>query len=230
MPIYTPLFTDTFHRANEAPLNPANYTNITVAVGSELEVASNVCAGDGTAAVAFEVYTGAAIPNDQYAEITVASYYNPSTGFGAVLAVVARSDGTDQTTGYTAQLVGLGNGTSQLDLVVGTTINQSTIISTVNVGDVLRIEALGTAITVKLNGTVKFTVTDATYTSGKPGLEIQWDHVQSDTTVSLFTAGSIVSSGSGPQNVTVAPGQNFATRITSPRTAVIGTNLGTKIL
>jgi len=105
-----------------------------------------------------------------------------------------RSNGSDNLSGYTAQLIGLGDGTSDLQLISNNTVLATMNIPTVSVGDVLRVEAFGTMITLKYNGVVKFTVTNASFSSGKPGSTVQWDHVRSDTTISLFTAGSITAS------------------------------------
>ena len=231
MPTYTQLFQDTFHRANEAPLNPANWTNVVVAAGSELEVASNVCVGDATAALGYEVYTGASVPADQYVEATIGSYSNTFQTNGSTVDISCRGSSASITLGYFLSL--FNNGVSNIfQVLAGSTPLFAVAIGTVSPGDVLRIEIQGTTLIAKYNGVVKFTGTDNTYASGMPGLFVGWDAAQADTSVTLFTTGKIISSGSGsgPDTRVVEPGPNFATQINSRRTSVIGTNLGTEII
>jgi len=203
MTTYTQLAVDNFQRANENPINPAHWTTGTGFVA--LAVVSNLCESPDSitfAKDAFAYYSGASFPADQYGEITL--YNVAATSF---VYVVCRTNAL--ATGYSASISGpLGNPAGQIDLICeNTQVTLGTWIGTLNVGDVVRVECVGTAISIKLNGTVIISATDANAVSGSVGVNLSPFGVIGDAVISLFAGGSISSVYSVPddRNFSVFP-------------------------
>jgi Concanavalin A-like lectin/glucanases superfamily len=194
-----PVFSDNFHRANEEPLNPANWTNVhdaSLGATSALGVLNNVCVADATSATGYEVMTGVAISADQYAEATIGAYHNSGSGFSAAVGLAVRGSSSSLGAGYSWLVFTKSDGSnaSTLRLSVGSTILSDHTLATVNPGDIIRVEVVGSTITGKYNGAVIVTATRSDFSSGQPGLEVFWDVTQTDTFVSLFTTGNLIHS------------------------------------
>ncbi len=149
---------DNFNRADENPL-----TGWTVVTGeNNLQIISNVCRGTSTAAAGNAAYKSN-VPSgtNQYAQVTIVnkadstsplvrvseaanSFYAIKTNLGTVYQVYKKIAGVD------------------------TSLNQWAI--TPQVGDVLRLTAIGNQITFYLNGVAQTpTITDADLASGRVG-------------------------------------------------------------
>lgn len=153
---------DDFNRANENPLNPTNWG---VPTATAMQVVSNLCAASASSAGAESVWKTLFGP-DAYSEIKVTT--RPASGQYVILTV-RLSNYTDTTTrtGYFirwqrgADCVIYrfnGNGTdTELARAVGPTFAD---------GDIVRLSAEGSTISVQRNGAAAFlTATDATYGS-----------------------------------------------------------------
>jgi hypothetical protein len=150
-------FSDNFNRADGAV--GSNWTTLTGF--NAMQVVSNTaCATGGTAAshVATATATFAA---DHEAECVITPFNNFDWGGPGV-----RFSGND---GYVARCTT----STRIDLFRldgGTLTAIGTGAGTYAVGDTIRIRAEGTAITVYANNTLIRTATDATHSSGQPGL------------------------------------------------------------
>lgn len=186
----TPLATDTFHRANEEPLNPANWTVNTGGSG-DLAVVSNACLGQTSTGGGLEFYTAVSAPANQYASLTVGTFLANSGVNNSELALIIRSSTLDFTSGYILTLTGNGDGTSDIVLSIqgGSSIGTVTGI-TVNVGDVMTAVAVGSTIAVLYNNVSVISVADTTFVSGiNVGLLNFLGVVQADTSATLFVVG-----------------------------------------
>jgi hypothetical protein len=127
-------------------------------------------------------------PNDQYAEVTIHSLN--------ALAAVGVRHADVFTSGYLLVSVTNGDGTQNIQI---NTINGDGTFSGISasvpkpqaVGDVLRLEAIGTQITGFLNGVPVVAVSDATYATGTVSVDILDFSAIGDTQFSSFRAGSI---------------------------------------
>jgi hypothetical protein len=63
--------------------------------------------------------------------------------------------------------------------------------------DIIKVEAIGTNISVYKNGSLVETVSDATYASGQPGMLYNWTNVRA-TTLDDFNATDSGGGGSPP--------------------------------
>lgn len=188
--IFNKVFSDNFARANEQPLNTANWTVNTGAFPA-LAVVNHLCvsvAPFGQAGTEF--YTGSTFGNDQYATATLAN--NPVPG--AELDVFIRSS-TDAITSYYS--AGLFVNPDQTGLVFllkgGGQIGGNVAVGAVKAGDTLTVGAIGTTIFLVLNGVQLISGTDATFASGRTGMDIFPPAAQSDMEVSYFETGKIIS-------------------------------------
>ena len=200
--IYTQLAVDNFQRPNENPITPANWTTVSGAVA--LAVVSHLC--ESPDAITFSAdgqafYSGVSFPPDQYAEITLASLTPPSFVY-----TIARTN-IGGTTGYSASCSGpFGDAAGQIDLINETTqVTLGTRIGVLNIGDIVRLECIGTSISVKLNGSTIISAVDATEVSGLIGVNISPFSAVGDAAISHFAAGYIVS-GSPSTAVFIGPG------------------------
>jgi hypothetical protein len=150
--------------------------------------------GENTAFFTGAAWTGGA---DGYAEVTVqqlsgASHAGPSFrtaagNFGYYFVV--NDDDAAALGGSVRCGLYLANGGAMA--LIGATAS-----TTVNVGDVIRIECNGTSIVGKVNGVTVCAVTDATLAGpGDPGIFARWGS-GSVTQFSLFAAGDLT--GAGP--------------------------------
>jgi hypothetical protein len=185
---YTQLAFDNFHQAN-GPLNPANWSP-SHAPYVNLAVLNNVCTSAVSTNGSFQEWGGSVFPSDQYAEITISAI-----DLQGDISVVVRGS-ADLSVVYTFNIG--GDGANLLSLFgpngqLGTDVPVSPL-----PGDVMRLEAIGSQITAYYNHVLIFSFTDTGTASGQPALFINFGTVQSDTAVSLFTAGSITQGGHVP--------------------------------
>ncbi len=156
----TVLATDDFNRTDAANLG----ANWTVPTGcTAIPVVSNQCSA-GTWGPPIEFYNGVSWPDDQYAQLVITSVSTSTdSGMGPAVRVTSGGDA------YFAQAT-----TSEIRLykrVSGgyTQLGSDAAAATAN--DVLYIEAQGTSILVKKNGsTIIGPVTDSSIASGNAGI------------------------------------------------------------
>lgn len=156
------LFSDDFNRADAATLG-ANWTNDAGASGG-WQIATNRATQINLVAIQTAYLSSWTGGNDQYAEtqmVTLAGGW-----FGPVVRA------STNTTGYVAAVFALGSAANivVVSFIAGASTTVGTVSTTVNANDVVRLEAQGTTIRVKLNGVQIFSQTDATIASGSPGL------------------------------------------------------------
>jgi hypothetical protein len=182
IPTNQQLAADNFIRANENPLNPAVWSLF--GGGPPLQILNDVCIASVLGTDSDELYTGVTLPDDQFVSCIIGG-----VGSTGVAGVFARST---LGFGYVAFVAGpLGPGTLiTLENSLGTTF---TATATVNPGAVLLLSCIGTSITVSLDGTVVISITDTNATSGSAGLIIGTSGTLSDTFVTDFSTGAIVS-------------------------------------
>jgi hypothetical protein len=163
------LASDTFIRANENPLNPANWTTFSSSAG--LQIVGNTCEPLGTGVFSAEYFSNQVWPNDQYAEVKITTL---SSANAFILPSVRMGTG-GTSNGY--QLVVLGpTGSSNScfirKAIAGVLTTLITFSATPNVNDVWRLDVTGTTLTASQNGSVVATTTDSSVTSGFAGLEM----------------------------------------------------------
>lgn len=221
---------DNFHRAN-APTLGANWT-VTTDFSDAISILTDAAVPSSPAFFGSENYTGTAIIANQEAAITIDTF-----GTLSDLSVVVRHN-TAATQGYLADVAGNGDGTatySLIDLTTELAIGVSiTTAPAPAPGDVVSIQAIGTLITMFYNGVAVISATNSSTASGAPGFTLEPDgSSQTEVSVSLFTASGLTTgspAGAGTNTTyIVTPGPVLPAIITSPRTSVMGTNLGTQI-
>jgi hypothetical protein len=232
----TTTVTDSFHRADSPNLGP-NWT-VTTLSNTPIPIVSDQAAGDPGLSEANEMYSGASFPDDQFAAITIGAFGISSedlvflrTDITILTGYAGEVSGNDAGV-YTASISDQGNGEVQMGVT-------ATLSGAPQPGDILSMQVVGTLVTLFYNGVPIASGTSSTTASGTVAFEIDDTATQTDTTVTLFTAGSV-----GPSSPTPGAGTNSArviaagslfgvgnvTEVKSPRTAIMGTNLGTKII
>lgn len=190
--VYTQLAVDNFQRADENPLTATKWTLTTNGASSNLQIKSHVAVSTvvgGSPTPSSMYYTGAVLPNDQYAEMTL----GPMATTG-ILELIARS-ATTAATGYLFEQVKQADGSVTLALTGGAIPLQIIGSFPGMVGDVVRVECLGQAITFLYNGLVVYSVKDSGNASGVATIGAFPASAPTDTGLIHFAAGSITSSG-----------------------------------
>jgi hypothetical protein len=166
------IVSDDFNRGNSTGLG----SNWTGSVGGGYDVVSNQASKHGGTNTEASVFTGASWTggNDHYSEVSIITKTS-----GNDASVTCRASSSAETY-YVFQIndndaaVALGSSMrcGMYKVVAGTyTLLGSTASFTVSTTDTMRVEAQGTSITSKLNGTTKFgPTTDSGIASGKPGI------------------------------------------------------------
>lgn len=179
-------FTDDFNRADSASDLGANWTTC---LSSGLGISGNACYNDAGDQSRADFVTGTTQTADQYAQVAVSN-----VGSNRYFSVLLRGSGADGTRNCYQITCG---GTNELYITrvtsgSGTDIQTGTL--TLNNGDVLRGEAEGSTLRLKINGVTQITQTDTNHTSGLTGLEIFRSNI---TTCSMdnFEAGDIGGGG-----------------------------------
>lgn len=133
--------------------------------------------------------------NDQYSEAEVSAL-----GSGAYMGVAVRASGAAGS--EDAYVTYTDSGTCYLEKIVGGTVTELSSTSGPSTGQVLRIEAEGSTITVKYDGSTTgapSSTTDSSITSGSAGLAVAFS--SASTRFDNWEGGNI---SSGPQTVEVA--------------------------
>lgn len=187
MPTYTQLAVDTFNRADENPINPANWA--TFAPLSDLQVLSNLCKASQVSQNSGALYTGVVFPDDQYAEAMISQLTSDGE-----LSILVRAN-HDLTSGYLLGInapTSLGSSDCDIELYRANENEEFALFTGVlNINDTIRLEALGKSIAVKLNGVVIISVCDSFASSGAPGLAISDSVTIDDASFCHFAAGEI---------------------------------------
>jgi hypothetical protein len=204
-PTFTQTVVDTFSQADENPLSSggkwASVTTSGVMVPAKLvshAVQSTNPGGGTNHAQAW--YTGASFPTDQYAEITVGA--DAASSFISV--GVRGINGVD--TSYHAAIGGPLSTTTVIYLVLrqagAQTVLAGPMTVTGAVGDVYRVAALGSTISVYQNGVLVASVVDTTLTSGIPSIFVQPPSaLPANATITKFAAGTV--SYAAPDDLTL---------------------------
>lgn len=185
--VYTQLFSENFHGANQNPINPAKWTT---AVGfSALQQINNVCEPSAVDSCAAN-YTAISWLNNQYAQFT----FTISAVNEGEVDIVLRSD-SSQDNCYDFGFTNNGDGT--LSIVVGIFIGggfapfyENDSLSFVS-GDIFKAEAFGNTISLYQNSVVVVSVVDSTLSSGFGGLFAGANVSVSDAQVLSFSGGSV---------------------------------------
>ncbi len=189
----TATVTDNFHRANAANLG-ANWT-IQTLVSTPIPIDSNQATGAPDLDEAAEMYSAASFPNDQFCAITVGAFATASQTSGLV-----RTDITNAT-GYIGTISGNGAGVYSANLSdLGTSSNLGVLAVLAGAptpGDIITLQVVGTLITLFYNGVPIVSGTSSTTSSGTVAMDISDVATQTDTTVTLFTAGGVSLSPGG---------------------------------
>ena len=191
------LASDDFNRANENPIT-GNWTSGT-STFTDPQIVSNVVQGVTASADGSAFYNAITWPDDQYAELKITSLNVPGDGGPAV-----RLSAADKT-GYIFSVDTNGTQYNIIKYVAGSGTNLSgTIGRTFIVGDIVRIEARGSSISVFHNNVQFFSVADGSIAAGNAGLFI-FDNA-ADFTLDSWAGGAAV--GNPPQLSTVATGSS----------------------
>jgi hypothetical protein len=183
----TQLATDTFTGADQNPL-AGNWSNVsgTTGVVQRLSGTATEVVPLVNSAFSMVFWNAVAFPADQWCEM---SFVAQGAGSYDGPGVRVSSPGN----GYVA-LYNAGAGTINLDKMTGgspAAIN-APVAAALTPGDKLRIEVVATTITVKINGVVKLTVTDATFATGSGGMMFYAPSGQSSSTSSYWAAGNFL--------------------------------------
>jgi hypothetical protein len=156
---------DNFFRANA---NPIGGKSATVPGCSAMQILSNVA--QGTAIGRNAAYaTSAPFKSDGFSEITIGNLGTSADYVGATHRAGLGASENE----YIAHAQGPLGASAVLTIqkaVAGVVTNLATGTFTVNAGDLLRLECVGTALTLKLNGVVKLTASDSALPAGNPGI------------------------------------------------------------
>lgn len=220
MPTQITLATDGFARADADPLSgnwhTTDFHNLKIASG-QVQTSLIILQGGG------EIYNGVTWPANQWSQITV--FVNGTSQEGGVL--LRQSTPPAALNGYFIYAQQTLGGVSVNKFVNGVFTNLATLTTTFNTGDTFYASIIGATITVKQNGTVIGTVTDSSVVSGSAGI-----YAQSDAGISPALNNWAGGSFLGITLTPIIDGFKLfsSMRVESPLTAVMGTNLGTKIL
>jgi len=181
--------TDNFNRANENPLSGGG-TWATVTGRSAARVISNQASGTTTNSAS--IYTGSAYTDDQWAKVTAKS--------GLEYTGVVLRGATDATTYY----VGYGHPTQKYTIQkwVAGSYTQLAVHATQTMvaNDVIEFRAVGTALSLLVNGQTILTATDSDISSGYAGIAFYGTTATGDD----WESGNIEGTPAGP-TITASP-------------------------
>lgn len=185
-PIVTTLFIDNFTRANENPLNPANYTSLgSLPLGlKNLQVLSDQCVGTQAGALSIEYYSGASISADQFSQIMIGE----NIGSGNSYVAMVRFRNLVGQWAYIATATSTGIALSTLG---GDALGAW--IGTVPPNSVMRLAITGFTLTVTLNQVVVLVVADGAHpllSFGFPGFGVESPTAIGDASITNFQCGS----------------------------------------
>lgn len=174
----TQIITDDFNRANSNGLG-ANWTIRPTSTEDGWDVDTNQARVQSPGGGALGWYSGAGWTGGtaQYSEFAIKSLQS-GKDFGPACRVSGSSVATGQAYLYdindTDAAVSLGSSisTALYRQTTGQTFNQigSSVSVTISASDVIRVECNGSTIRGLVNGSVKISGTDSTFSSGNPGL------------------------------------------------------------
>ncbi|MGA3293779.1 MAG: hypothetical protein ABSE45_07325 [Candidatus Acidiferrales bacterium] len=208
--IFTQLAADSFQRANENPLSDGgNWSVLGGPFNANLEILNDECVSDSASEAGFAFYTGISWPNDQYAEIKIASY-GGNSDFGIRLRSTGQPSSPGFTSGGYGFIVSVNNG-----LVVFKDPNVAPYLQapgtfpvTVTVGDVFRAAVVGSTLFFLKNGTLLASWSDSTIASGLLGIQVFGGGSITGCAVVNFAGGSVryctVSGNAGLAGATVS--------------------------
>jgi len=182
------LFVDNFTRANENPLSDGGQWSAYQETGSnvaQLQVLNNLCESTTLSVRNIGIVTGTSFTSNQWSEFTLgAALANIPT-----LGIRCRLTSGNPGTGYEGIF---SNGTYFIRRFTGTTFTTITSgAGTLNISDTIRLEVIGTALTLYKNDVSILTTTDATYSSGSVGIVINPQNPLTNAIMSLFRAGNL---------------------------------------
>jgi hypothetical protein len=178
------LFTDDFARGDTAADLGANYTDC---LGAGLGIISGRAYNSDGASSRGSFLTGTTQTDDQYAQAVI-------TGLGSsYYTILLRGNGADATRDCYQVTAGGTNELYITRIVDGANVSEVSGTFTLVEGMVLRGEAEGTTIRLKLDGTERLSKTDSALTTGFTGLE-QYNPVSAR--FDDFEAGDIGGGGS----------------------------------
>lgn len=159
--------TDNFNRADSSDLG----TNWSVQTGEGAwKIVSNQAEPSSLEGDAVENYNAITFANDQYSEATIKAL-TAAAGLGRGPGVACRCS-TSAHTYYRsiATTTVSGDNHELLKVVAGSYTSLATADADFAINDVMRIEAQGTTIRTKKNGTTQISVTDSSIASGRGGV------------------------------------------------------------
>lgn len=185
------LITDTFDRANNADLGAAWDT---YSGANAFSITSNAARPTGTAIDNIETYNAVTPPNDQWAQIVLGTWAGGSNYRNAHAA--CRFAAPNTISGYTGS-VETPNPAGKVyigEFVAGVFSVLASSAQTVASGDVIRLEVVGSNLTVFQNGVSRTTASDGTRTSGRVGIVSYPDIAITDVDIASFQAGDFLGS------------------------------------
>lgn len=223
------IVSDAFTRADGAL--GANWT---AAAALAFAVVSNACGDNGSSGSDGSTFTGASWTGgaDQYAEATIKSQGTVSDS-----GPMARSTATGATASWNCYAISVNDtdsvalGSSMTCVIYKCATGTFTALGgasgsfTISANDVLRIEAQGTTMRFKQNGTTRLTGTDGSIASGQPGLRAFCGNSSiagSNATYDDFAAGDFSGGSPAPHggfHPGKQPGKTFNARFLKRRGA-----------
>jgi len=166
----TTLVTDNFNRADSNPLD-GNWTQLASGGGfGPAQLVSNAVEGATAGVNADSWNNGISWPNDQWAQVTVTALNNSFIGVSLRQSLIGAQTayrfvyGQGSTGGSVPYIIQKAVAASFSTLKSGS--------STLNNGDVISAEAIGTTLNLYVNGSLIDTTTDGAITSGAGGFMI----------------------------------------------------------
>jgi len=202
---FVQLVSDSFQRANENPLNPAAWSELSAEGYASLQIVSDQCVATVLSGVnvCAEQYSGILWPNDQWVEVQI----------GALAGAVdlwMRTDVVAQTTGYSLEIDGTAGyyHFDLLDCVTSTFIWSQDFPGLIpKAGDRVRLAFYGATWTLYLNGVVLGSGTNSSTPSGTVLLMIVPNASVTDTSVTQFLGGQVTA---------IAVGMSAPTKASQP--------------
>jgi hypothetical protein len=218
--VYTPILTELF---NEGIQNPLPSPNWSTPGASGLQIISgDLCADAGTIGLStgIERFIGASVPGDQYVEVTI----GPSFNGAGYITLRSSNSNNNVLGGYWLNINGNLSNTLTLFNPSGVQIGSATDHATLENGDVIHFESVGSNFLVSHNGTVLINTTDSSQSTGTVWLGLAAHSSVSDTTFSKVVIGS-VTQGNPP--VITSPAAASGATGTSFSYTITGTNIPT---
>ncbi len=168
--------------------------------GGACEIQSNQAQASASGTIGADWYTSETFDNNQYATATIKAVTS-----GVYIGVAVRCSGTDNAGNLTGYLFYSDSADGcYIDKIVSgsyvaTIAGPGTVFAA---NDVVRLEINGSALTAKVNGTSRLTVTDTAITTGRPGIAA---YGTGASTLDDWEGGNLGSSGiSGTLSATLA--------------------------